>query len=136
MKIEFDHINICSFKKPEVDKFYREIFGLKPIDSVSQMAGQGYDSPVSFLSEGKVDFHIAPRDISVSYRTNQPVNPMNRGHIAFRTDNIEEFKSLLREKKIPFADYGEWAVKGWYQIFFEDPEGTVIEVHQRNYGSA
>ena len=45
----------------------------------------------------------------------------------------EAFKVLLREKKIPFADYGEWAVKGWYQIFFEDPEGTVIEVHQRDY---
>ena len=23
-----------------------------------------------------------------------------------------------------------WAMKGWHQIFFHDPEGNVIEVHQ------
>ena len=31
---------------------------------------------------------------------------------------------------IPFSDYGTWAMKGWHQIFFQDPEGNVIEVHQ------
>lgn len=133
MKIEFDHVNICSFRKPEVDKFYRNVFGLTPIPGIQQLTDQGYDSSVSFLTDGKIDYHLAPRDLEVGYKTNQPVNPLNRGHIAFKTDDIEAFKQRLRDNNVPFADYGEWAVKGWYQIFFEDPEGTVIEVHQRDY---
>ena len=29
-----------------------------------------------------------------------------------------------------YADYGAWAMKGWSQIFFYDPAGNIIEVHQ------
>ena len=36
----------------------------------------------------------------------------------------------LTEKGVPFADYGTWAMGGWYQIFFYDPAGNIIEVHQ------
>lgn len=60
----------------------------------------------------------------------QPVNPLERGHIAFRTDDIEAFKRRLDEKGVPYADYGGFAMNGWQQIFFYDPEGNVIEVHQ------
>ena len=28
------------------------------------------------------------------------------------------------------SDYGGWAMSGWQQIFFYDPDGNVIEVHQ------
>jgi catechol 2,3-dioxygenase-like lactoylglutathione lyase family enzyme len=52
------------------------------------------------------------------------------GHIAFRTDDIAAFKKRLEEKGIPFSDYGAWAMRGWAQIFFYDPEGNVIEVHE------
>jgi glyoxylase I family protein len=31
---------------------------------------------------------------------------------------------------VPYADYGKWALAGWYQIFFHDPDGNIIEVHQ------
>jgi glyoxylase I family protein len=58
------------------------------------------------------------------------VNPLERGHIAFRTDDIEAFKRRLQEKGIPYSDYGGFAMKGWQQIFFYDPEGNVIEVHE------
>ena len=69
----------------------------------------------------------------VAFRTKQSLNPVDRGHIAFRTDDIEAFKAMLREKNIPFADYGVWAMGGWYQIFLQDPDGTIIEVHQADY---
>jgi catechol 2,3-dioxygenase-like lactoylglutathione lyase family enzyme len=57
-------------------------------------------------------------------------HPLERGHIAFRTDDIAAFKRRLREEGIPFADYGAWAMNGWEQTFFHDPEGNVVEVHQ------
>ena len=51
-------------------------------------------------------------------------------HIAFRTDDIATFKARLEEKGIPYSDFGAWAMKGWEQIFFYDPDGNVVEVHQ------
>ena len=66
----------------------------------------------------------------IGFRTKQAVNPLDRGHIAFRTDDIAAFKKRLDEKGIPYSDYGTWAMNGWHQIFFYDPEGNVIEVHQ------
>ena len=31
----------------------------------------------------------------------------------------------------PYADYGTTFAKEWHQVFFHDPEGNVIEVHQK-----
>jgi len=55
---------------------------------------------------------------------------VERGHIAFRTDDIAAFKHRLDEKGIAYSDYGAWAMKGWEQIFFYDPDGNIVEVHQ------
>jgi catechol 2,3-dioxygenase-like lactoylglutathione lyase family enzyme len=136
MKIALHHINICSpTSVPKLREFYQSILDLAPATEGehTQIVNHGYDSSVAFLTDGTTEFHLAPRDLGVSYRTNQPINPLERGHIAFRTDDIEAFKERLRDKNIPFADYGEWAMAGWYQIFFQDPEGTIIEVHQADY---
>ncbi len=32
---------------------------------------------------------------------------------------------------IVYADYGTAFAEEWHQIFFHDPEGNVIEVHQQ-----
>ena len=39
--------------------------------------------------------------------------------------------SRKKEKGIPFSDWGETAVAGWKQIFFYDPDGNIIEVHEK-----
>ena len=136
MKVYLHHVNISTTNLPEVDKFYREVFGLSAAKNMSadnQITSSGYEHRASFLWDGNIEFHLAPQDLSVSYRLNQPVNPMERGHIGFQTDDIEAFKQRLRDLGVPFADYGVWAVDGWYQIFFQDPAGTVIEVNQTDY---
>ena len=79
---------------------------------------------------GQTQVHLAATDLGVAFRTKHVVNPLERGHIAFRTDDIEAFKKRLEEKNIFYSDYGQWAMNGWYQIFFYDPAGNVIEVHQ------
>ena len=82
------------------------------------------------MTDGQTQVHLATKDLGVAFRTNHIVNPLERGHIAFRTDDIAAFKRRLEEKNIPYSDYGQWAMNGWHQIFFYDPEGNVIEVHQ------
>jgi len=37
---------------------------------------------------------------------------------------------MLDKKDIPYSDYGTAFAKDWHQIFFHDPEGNIIEVHQ------
>src|SRR5262245_57314415 len=133
MKIKLHHVNVCSKDVPGLEEFYRDVLDLAPEPSLEQgriLGQQGYDGSVAFLSDGTTQFHLAEKDYGISFRTGLAINPVERGHIAFRTDDIEAFKKRLQEKGIPFSDYGAWAMKGWEQIFFHDPEGNVIEVHQ------
>ena len=132
MKLTLHHINLCSTNVPAMDAFYREVLDLapEPAMNASRVTSQGYPGEVSFVTDGTTQVHLAEKDLEVGFRTGQAINPMERGHIAFRTDDIEGFKRRLEEKGIPYADYGGWAMSGWQQIFFHDPEGNVIEVHQ------
>jgi glyoxylase I family protein len=132
MKLKLHHINFCTTDVPAMDEFYRSVFDLEPEPSLHAVRAtdQGYAGEVAFLHDGTTQFHLAQKDLGVGFRTKQAVNPLDRGHIAFRTDDIAAFKKRLDEKGIPYSDYGTWAMNGWHQIFFYDPEGNVIEVHQ------
>jgi glyoxylase I family protein len=132
MNIKLHHLNLCSKDVPGMEEFYRSVLELQPESSLSSARDttQGYAAPVAFMTDGQTQVHLAETDRGVGFRTNHVVNPLDRGHIAFRTDDIEAFKMRLKEKDIPYSDYGQWAMNGWYQIFFYDPAGNVIEVHQ------
>ena len=132
MKLTLHHINLCSTDVPAMDTFYRSVLDLErePSMQASRVTSQGYAGDVAFVTDGTTQVHLAERDLDVGFRTGQPLNPLERGHIAFRTDDIDGFKRRLDEKGIPYADYGDFAMSGWQQIFFHDPEGNVIEVHQ------
>ena len=75
--------------------------------------------------------HLAERDLDVAFNNDQVINPVDRGHIAFRTDDLSALLKILEEKGIPYSDYGTAFAKNWHQVFFLDPEGNVIEVHQK-----
>lgn len=132
MKLKLHHVNFVSRDVGKLDTFYRDVMGMEREATLGagRIQDQGYPGKVAFVSDGDIQFHLAERDLDIGFRTGQAVNPVDRGHIAFRTDDIEAFKQHLRDKGIPFSDYGAWAMKGWQQIFFYDPEGNVVEVHQ------
>jgi catechol 2,3-dioxygenase-like lactoylglutathione lyase family enzyme len=132
MKIKLHHVNLCTTNVPAMDEFYRSVLDLEPEPTLAAVrdTAQGYAGSVAFLHDGATQFHLAQKDLGVGFRKNQAVNPLERGHIAFRTDDIAAFKKRLDEKGIPYSDYGAWAMNGWHQIFFYDPEGNIIEVHQ------
>lgn len=131
MKLTLHHINVCGSNVPELETFYRDVLGLateKPA-ALPTLTG-GVQRPVAFVSDGDTQFHLAERDLDFGFRADAKINPLERGHIAFRTDDIASFKKTLDERGIPYSDIGKFAVKGWQQIFFYDPAGTIIEVHQ------
>ena len=133
MKLTLHHINLATDKVDEMDAFYRDVMGLDvPEDDVPALEkGKGYAGDVAFRSDGDIQMHLAQRDLKAGFRTGHVVNPVERGHIAFRTDDMEAFKAHLEAQGIPYSDWGYTAVKGWWQIFFYDPDGNVVEVHQR-----
>jgi catechol 2,3-dioxygenase-like lactoylglutathione lyase family enzyme len=136
LKLEFHHINYVSKDVDGLHDFYTNILKMETIapqnfprtDATSKA---GYDGKIKFATEGSMQMHLAERDLDVAARNDRHINPVERGHIAFRTDDIEGFKQHLRDHDIAFADYGTTFAAEWYQIFFHDPEGNIIEVHQQ-----
>ena len=132
MKLALHHVNFCTTNVEAMDAFYKGVLDLKaePGMNENRVMSGGYPGKVSFVTDGMIQLHLAEKDLNVNFRTGQAINPVERGHIAFRTDDIDAFKKRLEDKGIPFSDFGAWAMKGWEQIFFYDPDGNIIEVHQ------
>jgi glyoxylase I family protein len=108
----------------------RPISGLPRLDKT-----RGYGGDVVFLSDGRIQHHLAQKDVVAGFRAGQTVNPVSHGHIAYRTDDIDGVLAHLDALGIPYSDWGDQAVKGWRQVFFYDPDGNVIEVHQVDPGA-
>ena len=135
MQFKYHHMNLCTDDVPRLSEFYRSVFNLNRISDYQRINtdnNAGYGGNVDFLTDGEVEFHISRRDLNLGFRMQQVINPLERGHFCFRTDDIAGVKQRLEEQGIPYADYGVWAMAGWYQIFFYDPDGNIIEVHQTN----
>jgi catechol 2,3-dioxygenase-like lactoylglutathione lyase family enzyme len=132
MKLMLHHLNLCTTDVPAMNKFYREVLDMQSEQSLesNRDTTQGYAGKVAFVTDGTTQMHLAEKDLAIGFKTKQAVNPLEKGHIAFRTDDIAAFKKRLESKGIPYSDFGAWAMKGWEQIFFYDPDGNVIEVHQ------
>ena len=135
MNLKFHHINLVSKNLVELNDFYQNILGLKslPQDNFKRTESsesEGYSGAIKFISDGNVQMHLAEKDLSVAAKNKHFLNPVEKGHIAFRTDNINCVKKILQKNNINFSDYGNTFSKEWYQIFFQDPEGNVVEIHQ------
>ena len=136
MKLEFHHINYVTKNVDKLNNFYKNILQM---DSISEenfkrtkaTERTGYNGKIKFVTEGKIQMHLAEKNLDIASLNKKHINPVERGHIAFRTDNLEEFISILKKNKINYADYGTTFSAEWHQIFFYDPEGNIIEVHQK-----
>ena len=133
MKLELHHINLSTHDVKKLENFYKDILFLdtQSDDLPTLEKKKGYSGDVSFVGDGKVQMHLAQKDLSVNFKTGHFINPVEKGHIAYRTDDIEAFKKHLKENNIEFTDWGDIGVSGWHQIFFYDPDGNIIEVHQK-----
>jgi glyoxylase I family protein len=133
MKLTLHHINVASHDVPGLDAFYGEVLmqeGIGRQETLPTLEAGNYPGRVMFRTDGQVQFHLAEQDLEIAIRAGKAINPLDRGHIAFRTDDIEAFRRHLEAKGVAYVDYGTYFTRHWHQIFFQDPAGTVIEVHQ------
>ena len=136
MKLEFHHINFVSENVDRMHDFYTNVLGLDDVPQenfprTEATEDTGYSGKIRFATEGNMQMHLAEREFDVAFKNGQVINPVERGHIAFRTDDLAGFLKILDERGIPYSDYGTTFAKEWHQVFFMDPEGNVIEVHQQ-----
>ena len=110
MTTQFHHINLCAKDPSDLENFYKDVLELSESHAYTgnqkQIKNQGYGGRVAFLTDGQSEMHLSTLDLNVAFRTKQPINPLERGHIAFRTDDIEGIKRRLTERDVPFADFG------------------------------
>ena len=132
MELKLHHINLISEDVGRLTSFYREVLGMaeKTEDLPVRDKTRGYGGDVGFVTDGNIQMHLAEKDIHAGFRSGQFVNPVAHGHIAFRTDDLDGFIARLEARGIPYSEWGDRAVIGWRQVFFYDPEGNVVEVHQ------
>ena len=132
MKLELHHINLSSHKVDEMNEFYLKVMQLKTeTEGLPTLEKKkGYSGDVAFVSDGTIQTHLAEKDLDVCFKTGHSINPLEKGHIAYRTDDLDGFKKHLEKLGINYSDWGETAVAGWKQIFFYDPDGNVIEVDE------
>ncbi|MGB0181478.1 MAG: VOC family protein [Candidatus Puniceispirillales bacterium] len=136
MTLTFHHINFVGHDVDKLHDFYTRILGLEdiPIDHFPrppETDDKGYGGYIRFATDGAMQMHLAERDLNVAHKNARHINPVERGHIAFRTDDIQAFMADLDANGIVYADYGTAFAEEWHQIFFHDPEGNIIEVHQQ-----
>lgn len=132
MKLTLHHVNLATENVARMDRFYRAVMGLSEETGGLPVLekNKGYAGDVAFVTDGHIQMHLAQKDIHAGFRAGQIVNPVERGHIAYRTDDLAAFKAHLDAEGVPYADWSHQAVAGWHQIFFYDPDGNVIEVHE------
>lgn len=134
MKVWLHHININHHDVNAMDSFYGDVMrqdDIPEMRSVPSIPDALYSGALAFrVSEGGTQFHLTETDTDVGIHAGKQINPLERGHVAFRTDDLEAFKQHLEAKGIPYVDYGTTFTKQWAQIYFHDPAGTIIEVHQ------
>ena len=132
MKLQLHHINLSSDKVDKMNEFYLKVMNLQTETEGLPILekNKGYSGDVAFVSDGKIQTHLAEKDLDVCFNTGHSINPLEKGHIAYRTDDLNAFKKHLNKLKVKYSDWGETAVDGWKQIFFYDPDGNVIEVHE------
>ena len=121
MKLTLHHVNLATDKVEEMDSFYRDILGLaRETQGLPVLEkDKGYAGDVAFVTDGSIQTHIAQRDVLAGFKTGHIVNAVARGHIAYRTDDLEAFKAHLEDQGVPYSDWGHTAVAGWQQIFFD-----------------
>ena len=133
MKPKLHHINLSTKNVKKMKDFYKKILFLdnENFDIPKLEKGKAYSGEVEFMTDSAIQTHLAEIDNDLCFKTGLAINPLSKGHIAYRIDDLKKFKKHLEANNIKYSDWGETAISGWKQIFFHDPDGNIIEIHEK-----
>ena len=104
MKLEFHHINYVTKDVDKLNNFYKNILQMESISEnnfqrTKATESSGYNGKIKFVTEGKIQMHLAEKNLDIASLNNKHINPVERGHIAFRTDNLKGFIKILKKNR-------------------------------------
>lgn len=111
----------------QLERFYREGLGLALIQRTFKREDSNQASRC--FQVGDRELHIARPRAHVAEMLGG-IDPVSRGHYALRVEDVVAVVGRLRELDTKYAVSGPWAVDAWRQVYFEDPDGNVVECHQ------
>ena len=132
MDLKFHHINLVSKNLDELNNFYNNILGLESLSPDNFLRTQssdkkGYSGKIKFVSDGNIQMHLAEKDLNVAAENKQFLNPVERGHLAFRTDNIEKIKQILKKIIFNMLIMEMLSLKNGIRFFFMTPKETLLK---------
>ena len=95
MKLKLHHINLSTNNSSGMSHFYRNVLGLKAeTKGLPVLEKKGDMMVMSPLCDGHIQTYLAQKDLNVNFRTGHTINPLERGHIAYRIDDLDAFGAL------------------------------------------
>ena len=79
---------------------------------------KGYSGEVEFVTDGNIQTHLAEKDLEVNFKTGHSINPLERGHIAYRTDDLKKFKNHLKVKALSILTGVKQLLQAGNRFFF------------------
>jgi len=90
------------------------------------------------VTDGAVEFHLARKDVDLGFRMKHMINPLERGHFCFRTDDVDAATERARAAGAEVTvEPKDIAVFGEPKIpvrlaFFKGPDGEICELMQQD----
>ena len=78
MKLKLHHINLSTNNVSRMNDFYKNILLLdtETNDLPVLERRKGYSGDVEFVTDGKIQTHLAEKDLNVSFKTGHHINPL------------------------------------------------------------
>ncbi|MEX2518456.1 MAG: VOC family protein [Paracoccaceae bacterium] len=137
MSWSIHHVNLESRNVRRTAAFYASILGMAEGEWAFP-ATRGYipgapDRLALFPDgrQGHTGLHLIAPDDSFAEKNNLKHNPSVGGHFAIEVTDIKAVIRRLEAAGIAYSDAGVFAIPGLWNIYFEDPDGNLIEVDQR-----
>ena len=139
MSWSIHHVNIEAKDVRRAAAFYSSVLGMEEGDWVLPPSA-GYipiaKDRLSLFDDPSRDgqaagLHIIKRDAAFGVKNGLTHNPTIGGHFAIQVKDMKAVIRRLKAAGVPYSDAGEFAIPGLWNIYFEDPEGNLIEVNQR-----
>lgn len=131
------HVNLEAKDVRRTAAFYASVLGMEEGEWVFP-ASRGYipgaPDRLALFPDGRRGhngLHLIKADPDFAERNALAHNPSVGGHVAFEVKDLRAVIRRLEAAGTPYSDAGVFAIPGLWNIYFNDPDGNLIEVNQR-----
>lgn len=137
MNWSIHHVNLEATDVRRTASFYAAILGMAEGSWVfpeSRGYIPGAPDRLALFPDGRqshTGLHLIKGDPDFAKRNGFRHNPSLGGHFAIEVTDLRAVMRRLDDAGIPYSDGGVFAIPNLHNIYFEDPDGNLIEVNQR-----